>query len=513
MALIALKKDKDCLRVAVATSSRATGRLQFEHALTVELAGETEELSPARLGDKLRAILGTVGVQRGDVTVIVARNDVEMRHLQLPPVPDEELPEMVRFQARNHFTSFSDESLVDFVPLSRTDDHSTVLAAALSEEVVQRIQDIVEAAGLKLRHIVVRPFAAVELVRSEHPDPGTRVILEMIGREADISVVENDHIIMSRTVRVPDSYSDDQFDAWLPGEIHRTITAAQGQTQAGDPGEIVVCGSPDEHPRLAAELKKDFQVETRFLKPFDQIHKSNRLELPARHDGFASLLGSLVGQVGEDRRGLDFLAPRKKPESRVNRKKVYQLVGLAAALLLMGLASIWWVLGNKQAQISELQAQINEIRQFTDVTGDTIKNTLPLDNWRSRQVNWLEELYQLSQILPDPDKTRIGRFTANSARNDNAAIDIRGLLKDTSMRELSDRLETRPYSIRPTVDPTKEGGFDQEYRVALQFPFAKIAPDGRVLYFDDDKETPGEAPESSQVPPPSPDQKTASKQP
>jgi Tfp pilus assembly PilM family ATPase len=492
MALIALKKDKDCLRVAVATSSRASGKVLFDRALSVEMAGETEELSPARLGDKLRAILHAVGVQRGDATVIVARSEVEMRQLELPPVPEEELPDMVRFQARNQFTSYADDFLVDFVPLPGDGEHTRVLAAALSAEALTHIRDTIEHAGLRLRRIVLRPFAAAELIHSGYPDPGCRVILEIIGREADISVVEDDRIVMSRTVRVPDSYTVEKFDAWLPGEIRRTISAAQGQAGAGQIGSIIVCGSAREHEQLCHDLQQSFQIETRFIQPFDLIQKSGRFEQPARHDGFASLVGSLL-PVSGDRRSLDFLNPRKKAETRIDRKKIYMAVAVAAAVVLAGILAVWWVLGNKQAQIAALEREIAEIRQFTDITETTRLNTRPLDEWKRRQTDWLEELYQLSLIMPDPDQTRIGRITASSGQADGVSIEIRGLLKEATVRDLKDRLEARPYAVQPSVDPTREGGFDQEYRVELEFPFATVTPHGEVVPFYEQAEPAGDA--------------------
>lgn len=483
MALIALKWDKDFIRVAVATNARGGSRVQFDRAQSIELAGDTEELSPAKLGDKLRAILERLGVQRGEATVIVARSDVEMRQFQLPPVPPDELPDMVRFQARNHFTTFNEESLIDFVPLETDEEHCTVLAAALSGEDVQKIRETVEAAGLKLRHIVVRPFAAAELVRAARPGNHCRVVLEIIGQEADLSVIENDFVLMSRTVRVPESYTVDQFDTWLPGEIRRTITAAGGQAGAGDVSEIIVCGNESEHKKLAEELKEKFSFDINFLPPFDLINKSGRFEQPTHDDGFASLLGSLVQSTSEENHALDFLNPRKKPEKTLDRRKIYTGVGVAASVILLGLFFVWWLLGNKDAQIAKLKEDIAGIRQFTDITDVTLADTLPLDDWKSKENNWLEELHCLSEILPEPESTRLGRFSGNDGIG-TGNISVRGLLKDATMRDLIARLESRPYSVNPNDDPTNEGGFEREYRIGLQFPNSQIGPHGEVLRQD-----------------------------
>ncbi len=486
MPLIAIKKDKDYLRIAVASGSKTSGRLQFERALSVELAGETEPLSAARLGDKLQAVLEKIGAQRGDATFIVARSDVEMGQFQLPLVPDDELPDVVRFQARNHFTSITEESIVDFVVLSKTDKNISVLAAVLTGEALQRIHDTLAPTGLKLKHIVVRPFAAAELLHTGNSDKGCRVIIEIIGREADISVVHNDKIVLSRTVRVPESYTVEKFDAWLPGEIRRTITAAQGQVGAEEVQSIVVCGSANEHEQLCQDLEKSFQIKSHFVKPFDLVQKSSRFETPTRNDGFASLLGSLLRTSGESNRGLDFVNPRKRVAKKLDKKKLYRIAGVAAAILILGVTSVWWILGSKQAEITSLQNAINEIKPYADQNKGAIQNAEIIDQWKSRQIDWLEELYKLSNTIPEPDNTRLLRLTARANRTDTASIELVGLLKDASIRNVKETLEARPYRVEPKkVTPSDEGGFEQQYTVSLFFPFSEIMPNGTVVTFDD----------------------------
>ena len=416
MAQIAIKWDNDYIRVAVANNARGAARAQFDRALAVELTGEHESLSPAQMGEKLKVILEKVGVQRGDATVIVARRDVEMRQFQLPPVPPEELPDMVRFQARNHFTSFNEDCLVDFVPLSTNEEHATVLAAALSAEESKNIRDTVEAAGLKLRHIVLRPFAAAELVRGAKPDSDCRIVLEMIGREADISVVDNGYVLMTRTVRVPDTYTTEQFDAWMPGEIRRTITAARGQSGAGKACEIIVCGSKSDHPKLADELNESFDAHTEFLPPFDLVQTSNRFERPAHDDGFASLLGALVQAKNTESHALDFLHPRKRPEKKLDKKKIYWAAAIAASIGLIGLMLVWSMFKSKDRQIATLEESIAKLEKTTSFTDPVVANAKPLDEFNTSRVDWLEKMYSISQIVPEPENTRLTRIVGANSR-------------------------------------------------------------------------------------------------
>ena len=59
----------------------------------------------------------------------------------MPPAPDEELPDMVRFQAMRDFTQLSDDTPLDFIPLRADgEEHRNVLAAAISNELLSEIR-------------------------------------------------------------------------------------------------------------------------------------------------------------------------------------------------------------------------------------------------------------------------------------------------------------------------------------------------------------------------------------
>ncbi|MGI9516916.1 MAG: hypothetical protein ACR2NP_07730 [Pirellulaceae bacterium] len=476
MAIVALNWDKNWIRIAVATATRGTGRILFDHALAVELPDADDELSTAKLGDKLRAILERVGVHKGEATVIVPRGDLEMRQFELPPVPPDELPDLVRFQARNHFTSFTDDWLLDYLPLPDAGDKAVVLAAAIPGDKVQRIRDTVEKAGLKLRHIVVRPFSAVELLRNSRPSPHCRVVLEPLGRQADISVVDNDYILMTRTVRVPETYTDEQFDAWLPGEIKRTIASAQGQSGAREIAEIVVCSSAEEHRQLGDDLSSAFQIETSFFQPFDAVTTSSRFQQPDRINGFASLLGSLLPSSTNDSHVLDFLNPRKRPEQQVDRQRLTLYGGIAAAVVLIGLVSIWWMFRTKNAEIARLETINANLRVETENTDDLTERVGIVDRWKEQSVDWLEELYQLSQRLPDPDHLRVSSATFYASPA-HAAAELKGFLSnDRPFEEVTANLRERPYKVfSPTgLQETRERGFDWEFSTRLESPYTPV---------------------------------------
>ncbi len=477
---IALNWDSHRIRLAVAAMGKARrGRVRFDRAVTVLLngAGELDAnvsgLSTSQLADKLKAILERYGVSRGDATVVLARGDVEMRELQLPPVPAEELPELVRFQARNHFTSFTDEWLLDYAPISDGPRGCTVLAMAIPGIRARKIRETVELAGLKLRHIVMRPFAAAELLRGHRPSDKCRVILEPLWRQADISVVRDDYVVLTRTVRVPDTYSDEQFDAWLPDEIRRTIAAASNQRGAEEIGEIVVCGSESLHQKLRDELAAKFDFPATFFDPFEAVATGGDFEKPEQIDGFASLLGSILQSSGGENHAVDFLNPRRANQPKLDQRKMVIGGSIAAAVLILAGAWLWWIFALRNSEIARLENENKSLLEEVGTIEQQADRVAVVDRWRAGGIDWLEELYQLSMLFPDPDEARLNQLTA-SVQIKNALIAAKGVVSDQeTLAALNRNLLDRPFIDVDTVrnNPTGDDQFgrliDQNLLVPL----------------------------------------------
>ena len=99
----------------------------------------------------------------------VGRGSIELRQLQLPPAPDEELPDMVRFQAAREFNELDENWLLDFVPIDQgAEGPRTVLAMAIAPAVIRQIEGVCEQAGLKMQRLLLRPCAAASLLTGEH---------------------------------------------------------------------------------------------------------------------------------------------------------------------------------------------------------------------------------------------------------------------------------------------------------------------------------------------------------
>jgi len=117
--LLAIEWDGGEARLVVAATRGE--RVVIEQAFSVGLdSGEPGETAGERsVGGQIAAALAARGIGRIDTLAAVGRSSIELRQLSLPPAPEAELPEMVRFQAMREFNEFDESWLLDFVPIDQ----------------------------------------------------------------------------------------------------------------------------------------------------------------------------------------------------------------------------------------------------------------------------------------------------------------------------------------------------------------------------------------------------------
>lgn len=404
--LIALEWNDTEARVAVA--NRRGQRVALEHAFAVSLqpSQPAADAPPVDVGQRLAAALAARRLGKADVLVAVGRTNVELRQLALPPAPDEELPDMVRFQAMREFNALGDDWPLDFLPIDDAPDQPrTVLAAAIAPDHVQQIRATCQSAGLRLRRLVLRPCAAASLLwRLQGEDPQcVRLLVDLLGDEADLTVVIDRKVIFLRTARLPaDPLSEPEASQVLLSEIRRTMAAVQNQLGGRRVERMVLCGRGQAHAALAASMEERLATPVEMFDPFQglELQGDVRRALPEHPARFAPLVGMLLDELDGVPHGIDFLHPRRRPKPP-SRRRTYAAGALAVlvpviALLAYGVVQ-WNRLGAERVRLeSDLKLWDTQLAQ---VAKDE-KALKEIEAWKAGDVVWLDELDRISQKAP-----------------------------------------------------------------------------------------------------------------
>ncbi len=412
--LIALEWDGREARVAVARSR--PGSIVVEHAFALDLGpsdpGQT--FADVSVGERVARELATRGVRYTDALVAVGRASIELRVLNVPPAPSDELPDMVRFQAMRQFSALGDDWPLDFVVLEQTEEETNVLAAAISPEMVLQLQQTCEAGNLKPRSLVLRPFAAASLLQRSSLSSGCRLMVDILADEADLTVVLDGKVGFMRTVRRAHIDDPEKSNRSLIGEIRRTMVAAQNQLGGRVVEGVIVCGDAEDHGTLKDQIEEQLSLPTKLLDPFESVTFDSQLRRPVHPGRFAPLLGMLLNEVRGSEHSINFLNPRRRKEASSGTGRNLLYAGLAAGVLAVLAGGVWMFWADQQSQLRAYNEEYQSLLKREPVSQKDIKEAEKVDLWVEGDINWLDELRDLSEKYPDADEAIVTNFVATS---------------------------------------------------------------------------------------------------
>ena len=473
---LALEWNDDEARVAVA-ASRA-GRVAFEHAFAVDLSGVEPgaEASKELVGQRIAAALAARHLGRVGTLVAVGRSDIELRRLSLPPAPDDELPELVRFQAMREFNALGEDWPLDFIPLDEDPEQPrNVLAAAINPELVDKIGVTCHAAALKPARLVLRPCAAASLVCRHRPArPGQiRLLVDLLVDEADLTVVIGDRAAFLRRARLrADPLTETAAGELLLSEIRRTMVAAQNQLGVREMESVVLCGAGPQHQALAESIAGQLPVPLDLVDPFGDLHLEGDLQrgLPDHPHRFAPLLGMLRDELEGAPHALDFLNPRRPPKPP-SRRNTYALAGLAVAMLVFLVMILgWYQRWSLETEIGKLQNRQEDLQERLSEAGKIERVVEEVDKWAAAGVGLLDELRWLSEKLPDAEDAMITQLTWTIGA-ETGYMNLNGRARDVeALTDLERRLQadSERYAHRLVGKTKSEDASKRPYPVEFQ---------------------------------------------
>ncbi len=403
--------------------------MEIEAAGSVPAPSDGEGASARRqLGGALReALAGKAG--RATTLVGVSRSQVELVSLTLPPAADAELPEMVRNQAVRENNAIGDDAIIDFVPLGdKADEPRQVTAVALAQARLEQIQGVLSDAGVTARSIALRPYATAALVAGALADRDqTCLVINVLAEEVDLIVLSGGRVAYWRTLRQAGASHDAAAARRLMAEAARTLVVSASQVSGRPLEAVYLCGGLDEHPALVEAARGQLPLAVTLVDPFAAQGLAAPPENPGR---FASLVGMLTVEAGGGRQAIDFLAPRKRP-APPDRRRTYALAAAAASLVvLLGGYQAWSTFSALDEQIATLSAELDRLDEQMKYAEKRQKAIAAIGGWTKNDVNWLDELRDLSLRFPGGRDAMVLRMSLGQGRDSGGSIDMTGIVRD-----------------------------------------------------------------------------------
>ncbi len=252
------------------------------------------------------------------------------------------------------------------------------------------------------QRIVLRPLAGANLFRRLiSASDRTCLVIDRVGQDLELNVVAPGRLGFTRTVRLPEQASEEDVADRLVAEAKRTVLAAPRE-HVGDEGiqSVYVFGRQAEYESLAADIGRALSLPVEVLDPLDAVEAPDAA-VPPQPEHLAPLLGVLLDEAAGSH-PIDLLHPRRPPHPWA-RWRVAALAagGLALVALALGLY-VWGNLAEANADNERLAMRLRNLNETARKAVKQKDRIEAIAAWKNRDVNWLEELRDLSLRFPAP---------------------------------------------------------------------------------------------------------------
>jgi hypothetical protein len=411
-----------------------------------------ESQDVASLPDELLADLKVLLRARGAQTIVcLARSDVEEFETTFPPADDREIAQLVSLESHKQLPSIDDNARVDYLTIEQGEDLTRrVSIVVLGGERHRQIAESVARQGWKLASIQMRHIAASLLLRrlANLNDFPRSILLSVSRSDADLIVLERDQIALVRTIPLSAEFDSDTLGEKLALEIQRSlmVTARPGHEESTGGEQVFLFGVADEQQSLASQLSAALPATVTLVDPLGPFQVRARA-VPDRLHAFAGLLGSVLDLPAAQM--IDLHTPKCAHAVSSWRQRAWFYGSLAATVLI----SLVVVSQNRLAQLEEANAALGRTLKQSQKTCDQLKSGMAVidqvEDWSSDDINWLEELRELSQRFPERSRVQVKSMTLSSGSGSDGVISMNLRARDeTVISQLEQAIRDEFHQVR-----------------------------------------------------------------
>jgi Tfp pilus assembly PilM family ATPase len=415
---LALDWDYEQLRVVAATVR--AGQLRLEQAAVWQEKQSPNPAEAEALGRQLRNHLKQAGIAPAPVLVCVGRDRVILREVRYPAVAAAEEAGVVRFQVMKELTDSPQEVIIDYAPLGEVGagEERRAMVLTARHELLLTYQTLCRAAGLKLVAVTPRPFGTLACLhacvkaeeRSDfseaHKDGSAQAAVALLttaGRWSEFCLVRGDTLLVARSL--PEGPN-------LTAEVRRNIAVYTAQSSRHLVSCLYLAGEGD-NGLQPDSLQESLGIPVRCFDPFTGA-EGKMLSEPNR-GAFAGAVGLLHAQSSGRPLPINFASPKQAAVARDPNKRRLALAAGMAALILFGVATYCYSdLTALDDQIDTLLVQQKTLEAKMPQIKEEEGHLKELNDWSRSNICWLDELYNLTALVPNSSALRAYEIKAST---------------------------------------------------------------------------------------------------
>jgi type IV pilus assembly protein PilM len=153
----------------------------------------------------IRAIMSASGIKTNRATFSIPDFSTFFTTFTLPPMTDQEIPQAVEYEARQHIPLPLSEVTLDWQVVDRGKIRGkeiappSILLVAVPNEVVNQYQELATAARLELVAMEAEVFALARALSSKEKESGAVVLIDLGARSTTVSIVDKGVLRLSHS--------------------------------------------------------------------------------------------------------------------------------------------------------------------------------------------------------------------------------------------------------------------------------------------------------------------------
>ncbi|MEO0017569.1 MAG: type pilus assembly protein PilM [Verrucomicrobiota bacterium] len=453
--------------VALNIGSQRIGMAVFETSkngglLLKSFASETVVADPAHEASRIGQIRVAVAdlaqrlkVSKSKVRYAIAGQAVFTRFVKLPPLQEDNIEQLVTFEAQQHVPFPIDEVIWDYEMIEGAEDKEVVIVAIKGES-LDEINAAVNDCGMATAEVDVAPMALYNAFCASYGAPqepvlvidigaktsnllylegkrfftrcipvGGAAVTAAIAKEYSVSFLEAEHQKVVHGLVALGSGHTEQLDesvaalamvirnalTRLPSEIARTTNYYRSQHGGSAPKRVYLCGGGANLPYTLEFFEEKLNLPIEFFNPLKAVAVGKGVDasLVQRE---AHLMGELIGLglrgLGKATINIDLVPAVVEQIRAADRRKPFLL---GAAALFTGGVLLWtvfqWVAAGKAKEAADLRiGSRDSLAPLAEDVGKLLKTEAALKavaasftDAEADHCFWLDLLAELSGTL------------------------------------------------------------------------------------------------------------------
>jgi hypothetical protein len=416
------------------------------------------------------------------VVALISRPELDLSTLSLPKGDEKEIASMVASELEQQYGDASEFPTADFVLSASHHDVTNgseiidVLLFAAQSKYLQSLDEQSKEVGLKLVGVGARHLGPLSLLqRKTLTTDSITVAIQFYPGETELSICHGVVPVLLRSIR--NSTEDaERVAEQVAVEVERCLTLLP-QEIASKSTQIAFFGDSSFATKVTEALSglEPRSVES-IHSAFDWPGNQKSLSTDVLIDGvFAANIGAAWDYFHKVM-PVNLLSPKRPPKPA----NPWIKRGVLTAVAVVGTTAVSYVLlgdvNELQTEVEQLESDFANVSKLTNKYQEKADRVKSVEDWLSNQVDWLAELNEISQRLPEGQNATVRRLTGTLGSS-GSAIDLSVQVNAQEyISVLEDRLKSAKYSVSSRQISQSADTTDYPWNFETRISFAIDTP-------------------------------------